>query len=501
MDDALSVAMLERARREKARRTEGKPLGRTLWENIVGDDDPTTQNTGEKIGSWLNKAGESMTFGLIGDEASAAVESLIPGMTYGNRRDHYRQQEANLERDHPVASLAAEIGGGVIAPVGALGAVGKGAGILKRMGASGAATGALSGTYGFAEGEGGAGERLNQAQSDAKTGAIIGAAFPVVGGGVQRIANSIAGRRAIRQAARNAPSTAALRAQGEAAYKAVDDAGVSIRPEAFNRVRGEIAQALRGQGLDELPGPGSLTPKSARVMQIMGDMSEEMATEPTASLPLRSLDQVRRHAGTAAGDMTNKTESALGSEMIGRLDDFVQGLGPDDVDAGDVEALKTALPKARDLWSRMSRSQKIDDAIEASGDYLSGGSSGIRNQFRRILSNPKLRRGYSDAEKKVMRRVVNGTMPEQILHLISGGIGQLGMIGAGAGFGGPVGAMVGAGTAALARKGSERISNRNAEIARAIVANGGLPALPKAGDGPRLLIEQLLRQGTAAGQQ
>ena len=109
--EALALA----ARAKKARgQSAPKDWKTTLWENIIGDNDPTTQNTGEKIGSFLNKAGESMTLGLVGDEASAAVESLAPGVNYEDRRDHYRQQEEVLERDHPGAAMTAEIGGALL---------------------------------------------------------------------------------------------------------------------------------------------------------------------------------------------------------------------------------------------------------------------------------------------------------------------------------------------------------------------------------------------------
>lgn len=87
--DPLAAARAELERRQAAR----PGLGQRIRDNLLGDDDPTTQNFGERVGSFLNKAGESMTFGLIGDEASAAVESVLPGVDYETRRDHYRDQE------------------------------------------------------------------------------------------------------------------------------------------------------------------------------------------------------------------------------------------------------------------------------------------------------------------------------------------------------------------------------------------------------------------------
>lgn len=477
---------------------EPKGMGQRVGEFFMGDDDPTTQNTGEKIGTWLNKAGESMTFGLIGDEASAAVESLAPGVEYGDRRDHYRQQEELLEESNPGAALAADIGGAMVLP----GRVAmSGGNMAMRALKSGAVTGAGSGLYGFAEGEGGVQQRADDAVGSAGIGGLIGLGVPFAGGAVGRVANSMKKGQAIRQAAKGAPSTDALRAQGQQAYKAIDESGVQIRPEAFGRLREQLGQTLQREGLDQLPGPGSLTPKSARVMQIADEMGGAMGNEPTAALPFRSLDQLRRHAGTAASDMANKTDSRLGSEAVSQIDEFVARLKPNDVTSGDLQTLQDTIPKARDLWARMSRSGQIDDAIEASENYLSGKASGIRNQFRRILGNKKLARGFSDTEKELMRRAVNGSIPEQLLNLLSSGIGQIGTIGLGAGAGGPVGAMAGAVVAGGARRGAESVAERNAEIVRAIIANGGMQRAPQANPAIRDLTETLMRRGTAVSRQ
>lgn len=482
-----------------------KGMGQKVKEFFVGDDDPNTQNAGEKLGSFLNKAGESMTFGLIGDEASAAVESVLPGVDYETRRDHYRKQEEVLERDNPGLALGAEVGGalaGLATPMGAIGTLGRGAGIMPRVAASAAAGAGMAGTYGFMEGEG-LDDRVDKGMDAAKWGGAIGAAAPVIGAGVQKFADDWVGRKAIVDAARGAPSSDALRAQGNAAYRAIDDANVQIKPEAFDRARGTIRDILRSNtGFDELPGPGSLTPNAARSMQIMDDAGARMAQEPTAALPFRSLDQMRRQAGAAAGNVANKTDQKAGVEIIQGLDDFVRNLGADDVVAGDVRTLQEMIPKARDIWSRMTKSQLVDDAIEAGqNNYLSGGSSGIRNQFARILRSDKLSRGFSEAERAAMRRVVNGTMPEQILNLLGGGLGQLGQIGAGFGIGGLPGALAGMATSAGARKASEAVSRRNAEIARALVASGKMNTLPVASDAARKISETLMRRGAAVANQ
>lgn len=494
-------AAIDRARARQAaiQAARGRQQGGGLRGFLFGDNDPTTQNTGEKIGSFLNKAGEAMTFGLIGDEASAAVEGMLPGVDYETRRDHYRGQEEVLERDHPLASIGAEVGGGVLGAVaggaGPLAAKIAGRGLLARGAASAAAGAAGGATYGFAEGEGGVDERQAAALMGGGLGAVAGGAGTAIAAGASRVANGLLTRRAIAQAARGAPSSADLRAAGQAAYREIDDAGVEVTPEAFGRAREGILGRLRAEtGYDELPGPGSLTPNTARVMQIMGNASDEMTPDASAALPFRSIDQMRRQAGAAAGNVANKSDQQAGMTVIEGLDDFVAGLGPDDVTAGDVERLQEIIPKARDLWARMSRSQLVDDAIEQEGNYLSGGSSAIRNQFARILRNKKLSRGFSDAEKAAMRRVVQGTMPEQILNLLGGGLGQLGQVGIGS-LGGLPGAALGMGTAALSRVASEAVTSRNAERARAAIASGLLrQGVPQIGAPTRGLLEAAARR-------
>jgi hypothetical protein len=261
--------------------------------------------------------------------------------------------------------------------------------------------------------------------------------------------------------------------------------------------------ALRANtGFDELPGPGSLTPNTARTMEIMGQSSSRMAAEPTAALPFKSLDQMRRQAGAAAGNVANKTDAKAGVEVIRGLDDFVENLGPDDVVSGDVDALKTLIPKARELWTRMSKTQKIEDAIESgSNNYLGGAGSGIRNQFASILRNKKLSRGFTDLELSAMRRVVNGTLPERLINLAGGGIGQIATMTGGTAMGGLPGFLAGTAVATGARKASEAIVTKNAEIARALIANGGKGSLPQISKMPRQIVEALTRRAAEVGRQ
>lgn len=425
------------------------------------------------------------------DELGAAMVAPFVDETYGEVRDTLRGSNTAASNAQPGAFHSGEILGALMAP----GPVYKSTGKLWPDVWRGALTGGgLSGLYGFGAGEGGFVDRAETAKNAALLGAGIGGAIPLVGAGVQRIAGALADRSLAREAMRTAPSTEALRAAGNAAYKAVDDAGVVVRPDAFGGMVGDVTEAMRRGGLDE--GMGSLTPQSARAVAIM----EDAATSPknAAGIPFSEIDLLRRKAGVPASNMAVPLESKLGMQAIEGVDDFVNKLTPDQVLAGDAGALPGLIAKARETWTRMSKSQLIDDAVSASENYLSGSASGIRHQFARILKSDKLSRGFSEAEKRAMRRVINGSIPEQLLNLVGGGLGQLGLMGGGASAGGVPGALAGAVVAGGARRGSEALAQRNAEIVRALVAAGNTNSLPQIGNQARAIMEALMQRGTAA---
>lgn len=469
---------------------------------------PSGQGT---LNNVAQQAGSGVFFGF-GDEISARLNAMTgydaATGTYGNSTTYadqlaaVRGQERQFEADHPVAATAAELGGALATVALPMGVATRGGGLLGRMGTGALAGGAQSAIYGFGSAEGGLAPRLENAGWAATFGGALGAAAPVVGAAVGNAVKGRAARKAVQQAAKDAPSSEELRSLGNALYKQIDDAGVQIKPEAFSSTREALTEALRTRtGFDELPGPGSLTPNTARVMQIMEAADNTLAATPTAALPFRSLDQMRRQAGAAAGNVANKTDQQAGRVVIEQLDDFVQRLRPEDVVGGDVEALKTAIPKAREVWSRMSKSQLVDDAIGRADNYLSGSASGLRNQFKNILQNKKLAAQFTDAEKAALRMVTHGSTLDQMVNLAGGGLAQMGSIGGGLAVGGPLGGLAGAGLAAGQRKLAEALVGRRAETARAAIASGALRSpealaqIAKAGEGPQRLIEALYMAG------
>jgi hypothetical protein len=120
-------------------------------------------------------AAQGATFGF-GDELAAGMGSLfglgpmIGGKSYDEILSEVRGQDKAFRERHPVTSTAAEIAGGIVAPLGAAKAIKAAPTFLqgaKQSAKIGAGAGAAAG---FGHGEGGVGDRVE----GATTGALVG---------------------------------------------------------------------------------------------------------------------------------------------------------------------------------------------------------------------------------------------------------------------------------------------------------------------------------------
>jgi hypothetical protein len=268
------------------------------------------------------------------------------------------------------------------------------------------------------------------------------------------------------------PSNEALSKAAQDAYKAADDAGVIIRPESTARLSASIKRQLEDEGFDT-----ALHPGVSAVLNRLDGLEGQNVT-------LKGMDVIRRVASNAAGDVTRPDQQRLVSKMINQIDDFIGDLKPADVLAGNSHEAANQMLKARSLWTRMKKAEKIDTAIlKAERRAASTGSGGnadnaMRQNVRSILDNPRLSRGMSAAEKKAAERVVRGTLPQNALRL-AGKLAPTGVVSgtlssaAGYGLAGPIGLglpMLGAGAKALA----DRMTVRNVEKLSQLIRSGGL---------------------------
>ncbi|MEQ8431714.1 MAG: hypothetical protein RIB69_14895 [Roseovarius sp.] len=452
----------------------------TLWENIIGDNDPTTQNTGEKIGSFLNKAGESMTLGLVGDEASAAVESLAPGVDYEARRDHYRQQERQFSEDHPIASIGAEFAPLAIPGLGVANAATRGVGLGRAAVQGAGLAGAQGATYGFMEGEEGFRNRLNEAGEAGALSAGLGAATTPVVRGAQRIADHRATKKAVREMVKTAPSVDDLTSQATAFYGRGEARGQVLTPGAARGLADDALATLREKGV--MRSNGQLItrdPDVRRVVEELQDLAEH-GLEGNQVKPVRALFQ------SAAGDR-DPMRARIGTILLDKFDDAIKRNAPEFAE-GDA------------LYHRAKKAEAVDQMIDLAD--TSDTANALRREFQKAdRRNIKGQAGsMTPDEVTAMQNAaragrVSGAVGRSAPRSISGALfsGSTPLI-AGSLAGSPsIGAAVGAtalGAGMVGRGLSNRAQRKSAEIAKALIASGG--QMPKA-TAPEALREALAR--------
>ncbi len=453
----------------------------------------------EKIGGvsdFVDNAGNAVirgaTFGLVDDEARAGLAGML-GYDYEENLARERAAEAAFAESNPIANTGLEVAGSMVAPGGAIAST---RGVLAKVLAGGLTGGAAGGLYGFMEGEGGLGDRMQAGKELGVLGAALGGAVPLAGAAVSRGINRVRQNRAVRRAAESAPTPDQNRVQANALYDQLD--GVEVSTQGISSLADDIATQGRNLGMDEM-----LTPQAVRVSQNIS----EAADEAGRTIPWRDLDILRRQAAIPAGDLSNRTQSNIGSMMANQIDDYVDTVAPE---LGEVGA------EARRMWGVLRRSELLDSAFRRAELAASGFENGLQQEFRRILKSDKLSRGFSDLEKEAMRRVVNPGPLRGLLrqvgrmgYSLDGGSNAAGgALGTGLGgllgsSGGPMGAAIGATLATAlgtgARTASQALRTRDANRARAVVRMLDAPQLPALTNQKQTMLDEILLRSVRGG--
>ena len=431
---------------------------------------------GGKAGGMGRGLLQGMTMGAS-DEITASGVAALRKVTgddrpisdiYGQELTQERGRLGQFRETNPALAYGSEIAGGIAAPLGAATSV-KGAAALG--GGLGAVSGALT-----SEGD------MRDRATGALTGGVLGA---LLGGGLHATANGITStfedymtKRAAKAVAEGADSVQKLRAEANAAYEAARNSGASIDPQAYQQLIDDVTSKIAG-GTGR-PVREALTPKSADVLSAMKDFAGK-------SVGIDDLEYIRQLAQNPAGMVTDKAEQRAASLIINGLDDFMGSIDATKVvsDPASANAAVEQLTKARDLWGRMRRTEKIQNIIDVanSGGYAGGFESGIKTQIGSILRNPKARRGFSNDELSLLANIQKGTPVGRILAGISylgfspsgGRSGLLTSGGVWSGLGaasGVVPALIGAGAATALRTLREKSLAEQANIYAQIIASG-----------------------------
>lgn len=397
---------------------------------------------GTRLEAALVGARQGVTFGY-GDEINAGVRAAGDwlggqdfGTAYDKRLEHERGLLDQTRRENPVAAIGGEIGGAMLIPGASMKAgatVGENA---IRLGMTGAASGAA---YGFGSGEGFE-DRAIGAGVGGALGLATGAATPYALRGVQKVMDRGATRKAIDAAADAAPEPASLARQSGALYEKARQSGVVVNRDAVRPL------------LDDLNGMNILdadfTPDTLKVIQRLSGKID------AGDLPLGELEALHRRAGLAItkNRIANPADAKAAGEIAQKVDEFMMNL-PDEAIATNVagksEAVET-LRQARQLWKQFRNSERLQEIV-SNAEIAENPAATIRNGFRAVLRNKKVRATYSAAELQVMRQVVSesrsGNWVQRLIGYGTGLTRQVAAGTAGYGIGGWPGAAVGSAVA------------------------------------------------------
>lgn len=451
-----------------------------------------------------NKAGKGLSFKQaeprVGGGIMGAVRSGLQGLTLGagdeivgggvaglrkltgderpisdiytEELSRERQRIGQFEEQAPRTALVSEIGSSMALPLGPVKTLGQAA-------MTGLGYGAASG---FLSGEGSATDRAKSAASTAALGGMFGAGFKkasdLIGSQFERYLSD----KAAKAIAKGGKSVDELRSAANALYEEARASGATISKEAFDDFVSQTIRKVSG-GVDE-DIAARLTPSSAAVM-------DAMKRKMGQSVGIDDLDAFRKLAQTPAGKVTDKAEQRAAAMIIEGIDDFIDNINPDQLTSGTIEGVSETFKSARDMWSRMRRTEKLQNVIETAkeGGYAGGFESGLKTQIGTILRNPKQRRGFSEDELRLLSEIQTGTPLGRALAGISylgfspsggrtapqaGGLVTGGIVGGFAG--GPVGALVGAGVEAAATTGLRAVREmsleKRARLLQEIISTG-----------------------------
>ncbi len=259
-------------------------------------------------------------------------------------------------------------------------------------------------------------------------------------------------------------SVAELKRSATNAYQTADDAGLIIGKDSFKAMTDGLSAKLAEEGID-----ATLHPRA------MAALNRLRATDD--NITLKGVDILRRVAGSAAGSV-DRDERRIGRIIKDQIDDYIGNLEAGDVIQGDAEGASAALTSARDLWSRASKGEIIENAMTKAktraGQFsVSGEENGIRTEFRKIAMSDRAMRRFNAEEQAAIRQVAEGTTAGNALRMlgklaIRGPVSSLPAM-AGYSLLGPAGAAGAAAIGEVGRFGSAASTARNARYASELV--------------------------------
>lgn len=429
------------------------------------DAKPWYGKAGQAADDIVRLAAQGLTFGF--------ADKLVGSLGGDVEAERIKTEEAR--RRSGSAGTVTELGSSVAVP---LGAAKGGATLIGRFGSEAAkgmsgvaARAGLAATEGAGYGALGAAGNDQDISDGALVGAVMGGAGSTALDSVRGVANA-----ALRGTSRAPLSVDQARTAAQRAYDAAENAGVAYTPRSISRVQSDVTSKLADFGYDP-----ALQPGAAAVLKRLEDAAG-------TNITLKGWDTLRKVAsnGYIKGNAANNKVVDM---LISSIDDAVHNPQAGELLMGDAQAGGAALKTARDLWSRVAKSGRVETALE-NADYQAAKAIGGGNVDRTIRdSMNQLRRsgtrGFTPAEQEALDRAIRGDALQNTLGVAGrfaprnaftsmGGAGAVGYAL------NPAAAVAVPVAGYLADKGAARMSQNNVEELLNIIMNGG-KALPQTG--------------------
>jgi len=328
-------------------------------------------------------------------------------------------------------------------------------------------------------------------------GSLVGQGIGVLGDSLAKKATSKAQNAAI-DAAIGTSSTSAkdIKAGARQMFEnSVDSNPLQITDGAYHRLLGDVQN-----GLQKMRPNVESNPQVVGALKKMWSIADDLNAGGNVAVDMKDLHILRQNASEIAGK--GGQDGLMGQIIVDKLDSFINSLKPADIAGGADPSLaaKNLMQGIAD-WSKAKKMDILEGAVTSAQGARSGYENGLKNEFAKIMRNPKVFNRFSQAEQEAIRRVAQGTTGQNAASLlgtlglnVTGGFGAKNVLGAGVGTGamttalapflGPAAFPVAAGATTAAGMVGRRVATDMADTAanRAIqaVANGSIPSVPVA---------------------
>jgi hypothetical protein len=204
-----------------------------------------------------------------------------------------------------------------------------------------------------------------------------------------------------------APSAEELATQSSNLFKTAKESGVELNAKDFSTNMAGIGKELRNEGYDP-----RLYPKLAVALDEM--------TQAGIPKDFNELSTLRKFIQSAQKSV-DPSEKRLATILKDDFDNYVSNIPASSVVSGNKEGLD-AWKKARDTYSRMSKSEVFTDMLEIADlektqFSASGAENSLSKQLRSLAKNEKKMRLFTAEEQAAIKQAAKGTSTQNMLRI------------------------------------------------------------------------------------